>query len=330
MGSPALAARASRALTLAFRFGPIPVRVHIWFVLLSLLLGLGAQRGPAGIAASAGGFFVTVLAHELAHAFAARSFGVPAEVQLTLFRPGLGLQIALLSPLRRAAVYLAGPALSLSLAAIILPIARAYPAPTDVHAGVLRYLGWINLGWGLLNLLPILPLDAGHALVAILDRATNGRGEQPARWLSIGFAAVLGLVAIHFQMTFLGFLSGIVAFQNAQALRGLNAKNRESIARARLQAAFEAIERGETRTVVGHCRAVLSESTRPEARREAVRLLAYAYASTEAWGELMEVLESGGLVALEDGELERYERAARELGRSEEARRIALLRGRVA
>lgn len=65
-------------------------------------------------------------------------------------------------------------------------------------------------------------------------------------------------------------------------------------------------------------------------RKDALRLLAFAYASTEAWGKLMELLESGGVLALEDRELETYEQAANQLGRSEEAQRIAMLRNRVA
>ena len=31
---------------------------------------------------------------------------------------------------------------------------------TDVPAGT--YTVWVNLGWGLLNLAPVLPLDGGH------------------------------------------------------------------------------------------------------------------------------------------------------------------------
>jgi len=61
-----------------------------------------------------------------------------------------------------------------------------------------------------------------------------------------------------------------------------------------------------------------------------VRLLAYAYASVGAWGKLMTLFESGGVLAFEEGELEKYERMAREIGRSEEAERIASLHSHVA
>ena|SRR5271166_3718143 len=79
-----------------------------------------------------------------------------------------------------------------------------------------------------------------------------------------------------------------------------------------------------------HGRAVLLSSTGPATRKHAVRLLAYAYASVGAWGKLMTLFESGGVLAFEEGELEKYERMAREIGRSEEAERIASLHSHVA
>jgi Zn-dependent protease len=317
-------------MTLEFRLGPIPIRIHPWFLLSALILGLGAHRGPAQVALWAGGFLATVLVHELGHAVAARSYGVAAEVNLTLFRAGLALRVGSLSVARRVLVCLAGPAMSLGVAAMAFAIARAHPTGSGPTGGVLLYLGWINLGWGLLNLLPILPLDAGNALVALLDGATKGRGEPPVRWLSIIFAVSLGLVALHYRMALPVLLCAVVAVQNVRTPRAAGPSNREAIVRVHSQAAFDAIERGDAITAAGHCRTVLAASADPATRRDAVRLLAYAYASMDMWSKLMTLLESGGVTALEDGELEKYERVARELGRSEEAKRIAWLRSRLA
>ncbi len=315
-------------MTLTLRLGPIPVRINPGLIFIALLLGLGPQRGPLAIAARAVAFLATVFAHDLAHAAAARSFGAPAEVHLTLFRAGFGSWIGSLSRVRKVVVCLAGPIVSLAVAAVAFALVHARPPLGEVGAGALRYLGWINLGWGLLNLLPILPLDAGHALVALLDGATKGRGEQSVRWLSIACATALGLAAASSRLMLPVFICGLVAFQNANALRALGARNGESILRMRLQAAFAALERGEATTAIGHCHEVLRASTSPATRKDAVRLLAYGYASAEAWGKLMNLLESGGALALEAGELEKYERTARELGRSVEAQRIASLSSR--
>lgn len=295
-----------------------------------MIIGLGARGASTQVAIWAGGFLVTVFVHELAHAVLAHAFGVAAEVNLSLFRGGLGSAVGSLSVPRRVVVCLAGPAVSLVIAAMAFTIARAHPTGGALTSHGLLYVGWINLGWGLFNLLPVLPLDAGHALVALLDGATKGRGEPPARRFSIALAAALGLVAFHYRMAFPALIGGFVALQNLRALRGSRRSNREAVVRVHLQAAFDALERGEGVTATGHCRTILATSDDPAARRDAVRLLAYAYASMESWSKLMELLESGGVLALQDGELEKYERAARELGRREEARRLAWLRTRVA
>src|ERR1019366_1922413 len=162
-------------MTLKFRLGPIPVRIHAWFIVVVALLGVGAQRAPAQVAIWAGGFLATALLHELGHAIAARSFGVSAEVNLTLLRAGLGSRIGSLSAGRRVVVCLAGPAMSLLVAALAFAVARGAASGTTGQAW--SYLGFINLGWAVINLLPILPLDAGNAMVAVLDGPTKGRGE---------------------------------------------------------------------------------------------------------------------------------------------------------
>src|SRR5580692_1910457 len=145
-------------MILEFRLGPIPVRIHIWFVFVALLLGLGAQRGITRVVAWAIGFLFTVFAHELSHAIAARSFGAPAQVHLTLVRPGLASRVRLLSPYRRVLVCLAGPVASVLIAGLAFALSRVVPS-TGEPERTIRYLAWLNLGWGVLNLVPILPLD---------------------------------------------------------------------------------------------------------------------------------------------------------------------------
>jgi stage IV sporulation protein FB len=316
-------------MVLEFNLGRIPIRIHLWFLLFALLLGLGAQRNAAHVAIWAAGFLVTALAHELGHAVAARSFGVAAEVNLTLLRAGLGARLDSLPSGRRAVVCLAGPAASLGVAATAFAVACA--RFTDGHGigSAVLYLGWINLGWGLVNLLPVLPLDAGNALVALLDGARRGHGEEAVRWLSITLAAVIGVASTPYRLPFPALLCAFVAFQNALALRRARATNREALARAQLQAAFGALERDDAITASDHCRAVLGASTDRTSRKDAVRMLAYAYASTGMWGEFMDLLESGATALLEDEELRKYEQATHELGRPEDGRRIAWLRARV-
>ena len=55
---------------------------------------------------------------------------------------------------------------------------------------------WINVGWSVLNLLPMLPLDGGNVTMSLLDLATQGRGRRPTEIISILVAGAGGLVAL--------------------------------------------------------------------------------------------------------------------------------------
>jgi hypothetical protein len=56
-----------------------------------------------------------------------------------------------------------------------------------------------------------------------------------------------------------------------------------------------------------------------------MRLLAYAYATSDDWRNLMQLLETGGAGVMAEEELEKFRRAASELGRADDARRIRSL-----
>jgi Zn-dependent protease len=307
----------------------MPVRIHAWFLLISVLLGLGAQGGLVGTLGRAIAFLATVFVHELSHAVVARSFGAEAEVEM-LSGGALGVRIASLNPGRRVLVCMAGPAVNLLGGAIALVVIRTQSLGAGIEVDALRFVCRVNLAWGLLNLLPILPLDAAHALTAALDRTTKGRSEQIVRSVSIGAALMLWVATLALRMTVPALICALMVFQNVYAL-GLarDRANGESIMRVRLQAAFDALERGDTSVAVEHCRIILGASTDAAVRRDAVRLLAYAYATGSEWGRLLELLESGGAQVLDEGELEKYQRAARELGRSGDAKRIASAAGRL-
>ena len=75
---------------------------------------------------------------------------------------------------------------------------------------------------------------------------------------------------------------------------------------------------------------MLAGASEPDVRRDALRLLAYAYAVSETWDALLPLLESAGALFLDDGEIAKYQAAALELGRADDARRIADLRTRLA
>ncbi len=124
-----------------------------------------------------------------------------------------------------------------------------------------------------------------------------------------------------------GLLARSGAFTVLKALgdRVIAAQHREARSKACLAAAFEAIDRGDERRAIEDCVSVLVHSRDEGIRREAVRVLAYAYATSGAWDGLMCLLEEGGASMIAREDLARYAHAARELGHEEDADRIAAL-----
>lgn len=111
------------------------------------------------------GFFISltvaVVFHELAHAIVAKYFGVIAErVTLTPFGGALNLNTKVLTPHQKIIIYLAGPSVSLMLSMFFGVLVWIFP--TLFYS--LEYLVAANFLVGMINILPIYPLDGGKIL----------------------------------------------------------------------------------------------------------------------------------------------------------------------
>ena len=162
---------------------------YSWFVIFFLILGTftgvvfpayvpGLGRTAYLIMGAVGTllFFISLLAHELAHAFVARGKGV--EVQgITLFifggmartrseaaRPADEFQIAGVGPL--ASVVLAGAFYGLAVLADL-------EGWHEGIFGVAGHLGFLNLALAVFNMLPGFPLDGGRVLRSIVWQLTG-------------------------------------------------------------------------------------------------------------------------------------------------------------
>jgi membrane-associated protease RseP (regulator of RpoE activity) len=175
----------------AFRLGRIPVRVHLFFFLTALMLA-GGRPGPLLVSWIVI-VFVSVLIHELGHALVGRAFGLTPEIDLHGFggttswggasrlRPGPHILISLAGPL--AGILFGG--------AIWLGAARQHLTP--LASEVVGQIIWVNVGWGIFNLFPMLPLDGGNVLARVLDIVTGGRGRRPAHAISAAIALFIVL-----------------------------------------------------------------------------------------------------------------------------------------
>lgn len=179
------------------RVAGIPVRLHGALVLmLTLLLAAAGWRfgalAAAQTAALSVGLLLSVTAHELGHAAMAARHGIPS-VAILLTPMGGAVQMAprRVLPWVDVVVALAGPAVSLLLAVFFGSLAAISGAQ------VVRALAALNLGLGLFNLVPALPLDGGRVLRGLLVMRYGARvGGRVSLAVAVVLTAVLAILGV--------------------------------------------------------------------------------------------------------------------------------------
>ncbi|MBY0457246.1 MAG: site-2 protease family protein [Gemmataceae bacterium] len=202
---------------LRFRVLGFPVRVHPWFWLANALMGswvleaLGAHFLLVWVAV----VFVSILVHELGHALAFRRYGSDAEIVLYAFG-GLAIPWSHVhGRWRRVAVSLAGPFAGFILCGLVYGSNEAFEWAAPGTERLLQYayhsLIWVNLVWGLMNLLPIWPLDGGQVSREVCGRVWSLRGKRISLQISFGTALLLVAYSIFCVMDTRGMGAGLTA-----------------------------------------------------------------------------------------------------------------------
>jgi Zn-dependent protease len=187
---------------LRFPLFGVPVSVDWTFLLVPLLAASGGwQRALIWTVV----IFVSVLLHELGHAVAMRVFGFAPRVSIYALG-GLTFwpERASPTPKQNFVVSSSGPAVSISLGLASL-LGTLFVSQGTLGAEVLTVSIWINLVWGAINLLPLMPLDGGH----MLDTAATIITGKTQRWVGLVSVITGGLViaaAAKFGLIFLGFI----------------------------------------------------------------------------------------------------------------------------
>ncbi len=214
---------------LSFSIFRIRVRVQLWFLALAALLGTTAGfHDPASVFVFSGIVFVSVLAHELGHAFTGRAFGLAPAITLhgmgglTTWTSGRNI-----GPFRSLLISLAGPAVGLVLGALLvlfawvaLPIlAPDYHAPV-IAARLFESAVFVNIIWSLFNLAPVMPLDGGNAFRSFWALTKIGDAEMVARIVSIPVAAGIALwLGVGLHQMFAPILMLLYIGQNVTGIR---------------------------------------------------------------------------------------------------------------
>lgn len=189
----------------------VPVRVEWSFWLIAVFLGFGAREGWLLVAWVAI-VLVSVLVHELGHAFALRAFHQQPRVVLHAFGGLTYGSSAYRSRAQSIIVSAAGPV----SAFVVLGVpAYLYLQSFDLLDQFLRHdqyvivhdIAYVNIAWSIVNLLPILPLDGGNIAQSLFGRAA-------ARILSMGVAFAAATYFFQQDNQFAGFFLMMFAIMN--------------------------------------------------------------------------------------------------------------------
>lgn len=200
-----------------------------WTLPLALVLAAITHGGLSGVALAVL-LFASVLAHELGHAVVARRRRVPIDgIDLHMFGGVAKMGAPPRSPDDEIAISMAGPIVSLLLAACFFALQRLVPMLAS--STVVSWLASANLILGIFNLLPALPLDGGRVFRALLAKRRGlVDGTRLAVKVSRAVAIALGVLAIASGSLWLVMLSLLVWAMGTAELR--NVREHDVLTRA--------------------------------------------------------------------------------------------------
>lgn len=192
-----------------------------------------------------GGLVISVILHELGHAFAAKAFGIPTR-DITMYPFGGVASVARIpdKPLQELIVALAGPLVNILLIGVLNIATWLLGQPVEWSADTFMYhgrgmpplhvwllsLSFMNGILALFNLLPAFPMDGGRVLRALLaTKLPYVKATQIAAIVGQAFAVLFILVGIYGNpfLILIGFFVFVAAAQERQhaeertAMKGL-------------------------------------------------------------------------------------------------------------
>ncbi len=175
---------------LRFYLMGIPIRVHpIFWVTSAWLVWQVAGGEPIRVFIGVLCIFVSVLVHELGHAFLARRYGFPSEIVL-YFLGGFATATRF-STWKNVKVSAAGPCAGFGLFALtyitfrILAVQHPESLIGDHPLGfAIQMMMFANLTVNLMNLIPCIPLDGGRIVESLFNR--YGGHTATLRTLQVG------------------------------------------------------------------------------------------------------------------------------------------------
>jgi len=197
---------------------PVTVQPYFW-VTMALVGGALNQRtmtpeGLLGLALFMIAGFISIMVHELGHALTIKHYRLPTSITLEAFGGYATHPGGRLSRVQDFLVTAAGPAYQLVLGLVAHVLLHRLPFNERMFI-FLEALRWVSVAWGLLNLLPILPLDGGRLVNALLGSSRI----RITLWVTIVTGVIFALLGILFNQYFLAIFMGMYVYQAFQGLK---------------------------------------------------------------------------------------------------------------
>jgi len=218
----------------------IDIKVNLTFLLILVwgAFNYGGSGGPVYGLIVTLALFTLVILHELGHSLAAMWYGIPVR-DITLLPIGGVARLERMpsKPIQELVVAVAGPAVNVVLAVVLLPVvlglAAIQPNPFSLRlllepslTGLLAFLLSANVMLVIFNMLPAFPLDGGRVFRAGLGlfmehkRATD-IAVRVGRLMAIG----LGIFAVASGQIFLGLIALFIFFAGSQEGQAVAARS---------------------------------------------------------------------------------------------------------
>jgi Zn-dependent protease len=205
-----------------FRIFNFPVTIEPMFWLISLLAGFAFGNSLLTIVIFTAALFIGILVHELGHAFTARWYG---GQNTSIALHGFG-GATTWNPSRRLSwresflIAISGPALGFVPGLIAAAVLFTPSPPTLVPElkSFLAYLFFISIIWGMVNLVPLRPMDGFQALSSLLSRHRS----SPPSWIegiSVASGVLLVLTALHFGLFFAAVMFAYFTWLSIRQMR---------------------------------------------------------------------------------------------------------------
>ena len=212
------------------RFFGTAVRLHVTFVLFLLFIaGVSFVQGGVGAAAATVALVVLlfgcVVLHEFGHVLAARRYGVHTPDVVLLPIGGVARMAQMPeTPRQEIVVALAGPAVNVVIAAVLLVGMGGFPTGMQTWQPTLGALAaqlfYANLLLVAFNMIPAFPMDGGRVVRALLAMwKGHVVATRIAARLGQALAVVFGLVGLAVGNLILALVGAFIFFAAAAELR---------------------------------------------------------------------------------------------------------------